>query len=262
MEYLEKNKALWNARTETHFDSEFYDNKSFLNGRNSLHSIELAMLGDVDGKSILHLQCHFGQDSISLARMGAEVTGMDFSEAAIEKAKDLNHAAKTKTTFICSDVYDLPNHLTKKFDIVFTTYGVIGWLPDMTAWAGVISHFLKPGGRLVFAEFHPVVWMFDNDFQNVLYSYFNKTSIIETESGTYTNRNANIHLESVSWNHSIMEVVNSLIASSLTIEQLNEYDYSPHNCFKNMVEIEKNKFQIRYLENKLPLVYGICARKV
>ncbi|MFK7786603.1 MAG: class I SAM-dependent methyltransferase, partial [Crocinitomicaceae bacterium] len=163
-DYLEKNKLSWNRRTEVHVDSEFYDNESFINGRSSLNSIELELLGDLAGKKILHLQCHFGQDTISLSRMGAEVVGIDLSDEAIRTAQKLATKTGQSTKFVCCDVYDLPNHLTEKFDIVFTSYGTIGWLPDLDKWANVVQHFLRPGGEFIFAEFHPVVWMFDDDF--------------------------------------------------------------------------------------------------
>ena len=156
--YLEINRKSWNAKVEPHLKSDFYFVDEFLNGKTSLNSIELEILGDVSGKEILHLQCHFGQDSISLSRMGAKVTGIDLSDKAIEAAQDLAQKCGTDTSFLVSDVYELPKILDKKFDIVYTSYGTIGWLPDLEKWAEVISHFLKPGGKFVFVEFHPFVW--------------------------------------------------------------------------------------------------------
>ena len=143
-DYLEINKQTWNNKTEVHIDSEFYDNENFLKGKSSLNAIELKLLGDFSNKKILHLQCHFGQDSLSLARLGAKVTGVDLSDQAIEKAKEFNEKLNLDAQFICCDVYDLPNHLDEKFDIVFTSYGTIGWLPDLTKWANLVSKFLKP----------------------------------------------------------------------------------------------------------------------
>jgi 2-polyprenyl-3-methyl-5-hydroxy-6-metoxy-1,4-benzoquinol methylase len=113
-------------------------------------SIELELLGNVKGLSILHLQCHFGQDSLSLARMGAHVTGIDLSDKAIKTAQELNAELHLNAEFICSDIYDLPQHLNKQFDIVFTSYGTIGWLPDLNKWAQIIHHFLKPEGKFIF----------------------------------------------------------------------------------------------------------------
>jgi SAM-dependent methyltransferase len=259
--YIAINKQSWNNRTESHLKSEFYDLDGFLKGNTSLNTIELELLGDVKGKSILHLQCHFGQDSISLSRLGAHVTGVDLSDKAIENAKRISTETKTDTTFMCCDVYDLPNQLDKRFDIVYTTYGTITWLPDLEKWASVISAFLKPGGKFIFVEFHPVVWMFDDDFEKVGYNYFNTGAIIENESGTYADRDTAIQHQSVCWNHSISEVVNSLIKTGLEINSLSEFDYSPYNVFRNTEEIEEKKFRIKHLDNKIPMIYSIVATK-
>lgn len=259
--YAEINKQSWNNRTDIHLKSEFYDVPGFLKGTSSLNEIELGLLGDIHGKSILHLQCHFGQDSISLSRLGAEVTGVDLSDVAIVNAKKLAIETKANATFICCNVYDLPMHLDQKFDFVFTSYGVIGWLPDLKKWADLISNFLKPDGKFIIVEFHPVVWMFDNDFEKVAYNYFKDGAIIETESGTYADRDANIRQEYVCWNHSSGEVINFLIASGLEILSFNEYDYSPYNCFNKTVEIEPKKYRIKHLENRIPMVFSIEARK-
>lgn len=259
--YLEINKNSWNKRAEIHVDSEFYDVKGFLEGKTSLNSIELELLDNIRGKSILHLQCHFGQDTISLSRMGASATGMDLSDKAIDNARLLAEKAGTDTTFICCDVYDLPNHLGQQFDIVFTSYGTIGWLPDLDKWAKIVSGFLKPGGQFVFAEFHPVVWMFDNHFTKVAYNYFKDDAIIETENGTYADREADLRAEYVSWNHGLGEVLTSLLSNGLHIDAFREYDYSPYNCFSETEEFEPGKFRIRHLGNKIPMVYALSATK-
>jgi SAM-dependent methyltransferase len=259
--YKDLNRQLWNKRTDVHFTSEFYDVKGFLEGKSSLNTIELDLLGDLKNKSILHLQCHFGQDSISLARLGARVTGVDLSDKAIAKGKELVKQTGADVSFVCCDIYELEQHLQEQFDVVFTTYGTIGWLPDLDKWAKIVSRFLKPGGNFVFAEFHPVVWMFDNDFQKVAYDYFNSGPIVETEGGTYADREADIRLTSVSWNHSISEVLNSLLTHGLQIELFNEYNYSPYNCFQNTIESEPGKFRIAHLDHKIPMVYALKAIK-
>lgn len=259
--YLAINKEAWNARTGVHLTSEFYDVAGFIKGATSLNSIELDLLGDVKGKSILHLQCHFGQDTISLQRLGARVMGVDLSDKSIESAKLLAEQTGVDARFICCDVYDLPNHLNEQFDIVYTSYGTIGWLPDLDKWASVIAQFLKPQGKFVFVEFHPVVWMFDSDFDKIGYRYFNSGAIIETESGTYTDRNAALRYEYVSWNHGLSEVINSLIHAGLTIQSMDEFDYSPYNCFRGTVEIEPKKYRIKHLDDKIPMVYSITATK-
>jgi SAM-dependent methyltransferase len=259
--YIEINRRLWNERTDVHLSSEFYDMENFRNGASSLQTIELELLGDIRGKKILHLQCHFGQDTLSLQRMGAQVTGMDLSDKAIAAAQQLNTELGLDARFICCDLYDLPAHLDETFDIVFTSYGTIGWLPDIRRWAKVVSQFTRPGGRFIFAEFHPVVWMFDDEFQKVAYRYFNSGPIVETESGTYADRDAGIQEKSVGWNHSISEVVNALIGEDMEIKRLNEYDYSPYPCFRNVEKTGEREYRIRHLENKIPMVYAIEASR-
>ena len=260
--YLSVNRASWNRRTDVHWTSEFYDVQGFLEGTSSLKEIERDLLGDVNGKDLLHLQCHFGQDTLSLARLGATVTGADLSDRAIERARELATMANLPARFICTDVYDLRQHDQQLYDIVFTSYGTIGWLPDLHRWAAVIAASLKPGGRFVIAEFHPVVWMYDDDFSTVAYSYFNTGAILETETGTYADRNAPISGEYVMWNHSLAEVVNSLLANGIRIDVLNEYNYSPWNCFRHTVELEPGRFTIRHLDQKIPMVFGIAGTKL
>jgi SAM-dependent methyltransferase len=259
--YLASNKEAWNLRTEQHIHSDFYNVAAFLEGKNSLNSIELDLLGDVRGKRILHLQCHFGQDSLSLQRMGAQVSGVDLSNKAIDYAKELNEEMSLHANFVCCDVYDTPMFIEEKFDIVFTSYGTIGWLPDLNRWAEVVSHFLKPGGKFVFVEFHPVVWMFDYEFKEVAYSYFNQEAIVEENTGTYTDVKEEIKYTDVSWNHSLDEVLGSLLKYDIEIESFSEFPYSPYACFKNTVEVEPRKFMIKGLEGKLPMVYSLLGKK-
>jgi ubiquinone/menaquinone biosynthesis C-methylase UbiE len=260
-DYIKINKQTWNNKTDVHIASDFYDVESFINGKSTLNTIELDLLGDVKGKKILHLQCHFGQDTLSLARLGAKVTGVDLSDKAIERAKEFSGKLGLNAHFICCDIYDLPQHLDEQFDIVFTSYGTIGWLPDLNKWATIVSRFLKPNGKFVFAEFHPVVWMFDNDFKEIFYTYFNVAPIIEDESGTYADRYSEISAQTITWNHPTSEVLNSLIQSGLEINSFNEYDYSPYNCFNETEEFEKGKFRIKHLGNKIPMVFSLVATK-
>lgn len=259
--YLNINRESWNNRTETHLKSEFYDLDGFLKGNTSLNSIELDLLGDVKGKTILHLQCHFGQDTISLNRLGAKVTGVDLSNKAIENAKKIAKKTDSNADFICCDIYDLPNYLDQEFDIVYTSYGTIGWLPNLDKWAKVISKFLKPKGKFIFVEFHPVVWMFDDNFENIRYNYFNSGAIIETENGTYADKTADITQEYVMWNHGLSEVVNNLIKNGVEINAFDEFNYSPYNCFNKTIEFEPKKYRIEHLDNKIPMVYSIVATK-
>jgi ubiquinone/menaquinone biosynthesis C-methylase UbiE len=260
-DYININKKTWNAKTDVHVTSEFYDNESFIKGKSTLNEIELQLLGDISGKKILHLQCHFGQDTMTFSRMGAIATGIDFSDKAIETAKELSSQLNLDTTFVCSDVYNLPNILNDTFDIVFTSYGTIGWLPNVNEWAKVVSHFLKPNGKFIMADFHPVVWMYDNDFEKVFYSYFNIEPIVEHETGTYADKNASIATKTISWNHSISDILNALISNGLVLNSFNEFNYSPYNCFNKTEEFEPNKFRINHFGNKIPMVYSILATK-
>ncbi len=258
-DYIGINKKSWNERTPLHVKSDFYNVAGFLEGNTSLNDIELNLLGEIRNKSILHLQCHFGMDSISLARMGAKVTGVDFSDTAIAQAGILNDEAGQDVEFICSDIYAL--NLEKEFDFVFSSYGVIGWLPDMHAWARIISKHLKPGGKLIFVEFHPVVWIFDNKFQKIEYNYFKDGEIHESETGTYADKESKLNIKTVTWNHGLSEVLGSLMTEGLAIKEFNEYDYSPYNCFEETNETEKGKFRIKHLGNKIPMIYSLLAEK-
>ena len=155
----------------------------------------------------------------------------------------------------------MPNYLDKQFDIVFASYGTIGWLPDIDKWSKIVTKFLKPNGQFVFVEFHPVVWMFDDNFEKISYRYFNSGAIVETEIGTYADKNSEITQEYVMWNHDLSEVVNNLIENGLEINSLNEYDYSPYDCFNKTIEFEPRKYRIEHLEDKIPMVYSIVAKK-
>jgi SAM-dependent methyltransferase len=165
--------------------------------------------------------------------------------------------------FICSNVYDLKNHLDEKFDIVFTSYGTIGWLPDLDKWAEIINHYLKPGGIFYIADFHPVVWMFDDEFTHIKYYYDNREVIVMENEGTYTDTNhkSDIKGKEYSWNHSISELLNALIKQGLQIQHFNEFMYSPYPNFANSVETSKGQWQIKGMEGKIPMVYSILAKK-
>ncbi len=259
--YISVNRNSWNNRVGAHLSSDFYDMPGFLAGKSSLQEIELNLLGDLSGKSVLHLQCHFGQDSISLSRLGASVTGVDLSNVAVETARKLANQTQADAEFICCDVYSLPNHLNKKFDVVFTSYGVIGWLPDLDQWAKIITHFLKEGGQFVMAEFHPVLWMFDDDFKYIKYNYFNAGAIAEVEQGTYADKNADLSQQYITWNHSLSEVLSSLLENGLQITAFREFNYSPYNCFNHTVEYAPGKYRLTPFDDKIPMVYALRAVK-
>jgi SAM-dependent methyltransferase len=275
-QYFEANRSLWNQRTAVHKDSAFYDLEGFKAGANVLTPIELSEIGDVKEKSLLHLQCHFGMDTMSFSRMGAKCVGVDLSDEAIMLAKEINDELKLDAKFICCNVYDLlldNRHSSKilpvgedlggagAFDIVFTSYGTVGWLPDLDPWAKVIAERLKPGGFFYMAEFHPVVWMFDDDFTHIKYHYDNKELIVIEDQPTYTGDKNEITGKEYSWNHSISEVLNALINAGLKLEFFNEHTFSPYANFKNSVETETGKWHIKGMEGKIPMVYSLRARK-
>ena len=260
-EYFEANKELWNQRTAVHLDSSFYNREGFKKGETVLTPIELRELGEVKGKTLLHLQCHFGMDSLDWARRGARVTGVDLSDKAIQEAQQLNAEMGLDARFVCCNVLDTAAHVPDQFDIVFTSYGTIGWLPDLVPWAQMIAEKLKPGGIFYIAEFHPVVWMFDDDFTRIAYSYENREVIITENQGTYTDRNADIKGKEYSWNHSISEVLNALTGAGLQLKQFNEFMYSPYPCFRNVIEFEPGKWHIRGLEGKIPMLYSLMATR-
>lgn len=262
-EYFAANKAHWNQRTLVHKDSGFYNRAGFLKGEGVLTPIERGELTNVSGKKMLHLQCHFGMDSLDWARQGAIVTGVDISDEAIKEAQQLNKELGLDARFICCNIYDLKSQLDEaaSFDIVFTTYGTVGWLPDLEPWAALIAHYLKPGGRFYFAEFHPVLWMFDDDFTRIQYAYDKQEVIVTENQGTYTDRKADIQGKEYSWNHSISEVLNALLKAGLKLENFNEHMYSPYPCFRNMKETSPGRWEIAGMEGKLPMVYSLLAVK-
>jgi len=259
--YFEANKELWNKRTAVHKDSSFYDLDAFKKGKSSLNKIELEELGDVKGKTLLHLQCHFGMDTMSWQRLGADCTGIDLSDEAINLAKSINNELQLDANFVCSNVYDLKENLDGQFDIVFTSYGTIGWLPDLDKWAEIIAHFLKPGGTFYIADFHPVLWMMDEHFKNIKYDYFNTSVIVEESTGTYTDRDAPISSMEYGWNHPFSEIFSALIKQGLAIHQFNEFPYSPYNCFNDVEQGEDGMWRIKGMDQKMPMMYSIKATK-
>ncbi|MFO7448216.1 MAG: class I SAM-dependent methyltransferase [Ignavibacteriaceae bacterium] len=260
--FFESNKKIWNDRVAVHAKSDFYDVESFKKGKSSLNFIELEELGDVTGKTLLHLQCHFGMDTLSWTRLGAKTTGVDFSDKAIILAKELNDELKLDSEFICSNVYDLKEVLNKKYDIVFTSYGVIGWLPDIAKWADIVSHFLKPGGVFCMVEFHPVFWMLDEKFEHLKYSYFNIEPIVNEADTTYADRTAEMSGTEYGWNHPFSDVFSSLLKCGLRIESFREFPFSVYDCFPNTVKGDDGWWRIKGLENRIPMMYSLkCIKK-
>ena len=261
--YFEVNKETWNQKVGIHTKSDFYDIQSFLNGKSSLNAYELNEVGNVEGKKLLHLQCHFGQDTLSWSRMGAICTGIDISNEGIFEAKKLNTALGLNATFIESNLYDVPEKVKGKFDVVFTSYGVIGWLPDLKTWGEIITSKLKKGGVFYMIEFHPIVWMFDflQTPPKLTYPYLNKKVIYEEYQGTYTNNDADIVSKEYGWNHGLGEVVTSLTNAGLQIEFLHEFEKSPYNSFPDMEKTTDGMYVLKENQRMFPLLYSIRATK-
>jgi SAM-dependent methyltransferase len=261
--YFNENKETWNKKVGVHLNSDFYDVSSFLKGKTSLNSYELDELGIIKDKTLLHLQCHFGLDTLSLSRLGAKCTGIDISNEGIKQAKKINKEAGLDAVFIESNVYDVSKNISQKFDIVFTSYGVIGWLPDLTTWAEIIASKLTINGFFYMIEFHPIVWMFDylKNPPKMSYAYLNKEVIYEEYEGTYTNSTSKIKSKEYSWNHGLGEVVSALSKAGLQIEYLHEFEKSPYNCFTEMEKTEDGMFILKEFQKQFPLLFSIKAIK-
>jgi len=260
-QYFNTNKASWNDKVGIHAASEMYNMKAFKNGKSSLMPYELKALGDVKGKSLLHLQCHFGQDTLSWSRLGATCVGVDLSDSGIDLARELNVELQLDAEFVCCNVLETSKHIKETFDIVFTSYGVIGWLPDLKPWGKMIADRLKSGGVFYIAEFHPIVWMYDylSEKPVMKYAYNRNDVIYEEEKGTYADENADIESKTYCWNHGLSEVINALIEAGLHIDYLNEYDESPYDV---LPDLEKTDFGMYVTKNKLyPLIFEIKATK-
>lgn len=263
-EFNQANMERWNILAKAHYGSEYYGVKEFLEGKSSLFPIEEKELPDITGKSLLHLQCHFGMDTLSLARKGAVVTGVDYSEEAIQLAKKLSEEAKIPGKFIHSDIYKLDEKLDKQFDVVFTSYGVLCWLPNIVKWAEVISKFLKPGGIFYIVDGHPFKGIFDNEGNQtkleVKYPYFTDDVMKFEVEGSYAQIESDGKYTSYEWFHSLSSIVNSLINAGLNIKFLNEHKEASWKVFPFMKENEKGLWELEKPLN-LPVTFSILADK-
>lgn len=260
--YFEINKETWNKKVSVHAKSEMYNMEAFKEGKSSLMKYELAALKDVKDKSLLHLQCHFGQDTLSWSRMGAKCTGIDLSDEGIKLAKSLNEELNLDATFHCCNVFDVNDHVKDTFDIVYTSYGVIGWLPDLTKWAEIIASRLKERGTFYMVEFHPIVWMFDylETPPKLRYGYHQKEAIYEEYEGTYAEDDkTKMVSKEYGWNHGFGEILSSLINAGLTIESFNEYDAAPYNVLPDLIKNEEGLYETK--DKMYPLMFEIKATK-
>jgi SAM-dependent methyltransferase len=267
--YLESNRKLWDEWTKVHVKSDFYDVEGFKaglrEGRHRLRDYELAEIGEVDGLEILHLQCHFGIDTLSFAHLGARVTGVDFSPAAIEAARQLSGEVGLEASFVCSDVYELAQHLDGTFDLVYTSRGVLGWLPDIRRWAEVVANFVKPGGRFYLNEIHPIAQVWDEDSPERFiprFGYWSGDVISIPTEGSYADRTADVEAShEYGWNHSLGEIVTALVDTGLEIGSLHEYPWLEWP-FPGLVEDETGRFVLpETFEGSLPFMFSLLATK-
>jgi SAM-dependent methyltransferase len=222
-DWLEKNRANWEARVPVHAASDFYDLNAFRAGASSLRAVDVAELGDVDGATLLHLQCHVGQDTLSWARLGAYVTGLDFSPAAITTARQLaaDVGLADRARFVDSDVYAAVGALDgQRFDIVYTGLGALVWLPDLTRWAELVASCLREGGRLYLIEFHPLTHSLDDDGRTLTHDYFDTAADVCDCPVTYTDGPPLARTVSVQWQHTLAEVITAVARAGLRLQFL------------------------------------------
>jgi len=267
MEDLEKifetNQKLWDTKTPIHVKSDFYNMDGFMNGETSLRKIELDLLPDLFNMDVLHAQCHFGQDTLSMERMGANCTGVDFSSVAIHKANEIRDELNLNAEFVCCNVLEMDQHITKQYDIVYCSYGIITWFPDLNVWANQIAKRLKPGGRFYFVEFHPLFYMFDWNTDELSFDYFNSGKAeIEIEKGTYAENDAEIEMKEYYWMHSLSEIFNALKKSGLIVDDFQEYDFSPYKIFENCKTRAEQEHVYQPTKAKLPHVFSLVANKL
>ena len=269
---VETNRELWDGWTELHVPSKFYDVHGFKAGRETLDAVELegvgAAVGDIRGKSLLHLQCHFGLDTFSWERHGARVTGVDFSENAIDHARRLARELGSDARFHCADVTD-PDAVHAaladgQFDVVFTSHGTISWLPDLKPWARTVADTLKPGGTFFIADSHPFTWMFDETAEPELrlrFDYFEQAALRWEEKGSYAAPDGDFEGVSHSWQHSFDEIVGSLVAAGLQVTSLRGYPYLFWQWFPWMVKDAGGRFRLPDGMPQIPLMFPLTAVK-
>jgi len=259
------NRRKWDESVPLHFVSDSYHVPSFLRGRSTLNPLEIREVGPVRGKSLLHLQCHFGLDTLSWGRRGASVTGADFSRPAIQVARRLARQTGVRARFLHSNIYDLPDVLNEQFDIVYTAKGAICWLPDIDRWAGVVSRFLKPGGLFYLLEDHPIAELFQNERPTTELKlevpYFSSRALREEFDGTYATSAKMKHRVSYSWIRPVSRVLSALIDHGVDIESVREFPYSYWHRFPFMTEDRAGWWHLTKNEGIIPLMWSVTARR-
>lgn len=264
-EYLQPNRDLWDRWTVEHEKSPFYDLAGFRAGKERLHSIELSELGDVTGKTLLHLQCHFGLDTLAWARRGAIVTGADFSDASIALARSLNQDLQIPAQFYCADIYRLPDVLAGQFDIVFASYGVLHWLRDLRRWGQIVAHFVRPGGIFYIVEDHPFFRVFragaDAELKAERPYFFSEMPERVERTGSCATGNQGEVATFYIWNHTLGEVLNALIDAGLAVEFLHEHPYAARAKFPFMVQDADGWGRLPVGHGTVPFLFSLQARK-
>ena len=265
---LAVNRQNWNDRVPVHAASAFYDVAGFKAGRITLNEIERQEVGAVAGRSLLHLQCHFGMDTMSWSRLGARATGADFSDAAIDLARDLSAELGLDTRFICSNVYDLPQALDEQFDIVYTASGVLVWLPDLTAWAEVAAGFVKPGGTFYLLDGHPLCHVFADDDDLDASELRVRNPYFPDPAGTFFGGDGYsyagdqlIPSPSYEWQHNMAEILNALLATGLRLEFLHEFPFSNYRALPGMVRDAGGWWRLPEHNDSIPLLFSLRATK-
>lgn len=256
-----------------HLASDFYDLNSFRVTQDALRSFEIDEVGEVSGKRLLHLQCHLGTDTLSWARRGAVVTGLDFSGAAVAAARTLASELgweEERARFVHADVYDAPAALdAHSYDIVYTGLGALCWLPDLPRWARTVASLLEPGGFLYLAEFHPAGLCLSPDGAAFAEDYFQREAIVLDEPGSYADPAAQTqHNRSVEWQHPLGDVVSAVAAAGLRLEFLHEFDFTLFQHIQGMVESPEisgtvggssTVFRLPEGRSRVPLLYSLRA---
>jgi SAM-dependent methyltransferase len=256
------NRANWDERVPIHLASAFYDVEGFRTGRLSLEPFELAEVGDVSGRDLVHLQCHFGLDTLSWAQLGAEATGLDFSEPAVESARRLAAEMGIDARFVCADVLDAPCALGAEYDIVYTGHGALNWVPDLDRWADGVAALLRPGGFVYLSEFHPASWVVDEREPRLVGDYFDRGPHRWDEPGTYADPEAvTTHNVTYEWNYGLGEVVSVLTGRGLFLEFLHERPYTLFPAFPWLDRHDDGTYRPRDGAPRVPLMYSLRATK-
>ena len=271
-DYGEVNRANWDERVPAHVASVDYAVQRFVSDPAFISDVvrfDVPLLGDIAGLRGVHLQCHIGTDTVSLARLGASMTGLDFSAPAVEAARSLAAATGADATFVRSDVYSAVSALgAGKFDLVYTGIGALCWLPSVRRWASVVGDLLRPGGRLFIREGHPMLWTLDDeradDLLVVRYPYFEQAEpMVSDFSGTYVATDAVFsHNVTHQWNHGLGEIITALLSAGLTVTGLVEHDSVPWEALPGqMAQLENGEWRLAENPARLPHTYTLQARK-